>query len=110
MSIRRISQSMHLQPGHAGHVIHYMVFFNGALIRTLGTGVCLTPVANNARGHLLAKLLYVATLCMRRIINYRLKFTSKTNCAGYRARPALSLSKYHNKKKDINTNVRIVPD
>ena len=32
------------------------VFFNGALIRTLGTGADLTPVANNARGHLLAKI------------------------------------------------------
>ena len=42
-----------MQPGHAGHVIS-TVFFNGALIRTLGTGACLTPVANN--GHLLAKL------------------------------------------------------
>ena len=40
---------MHLQPGHAGHGV-----FNGALIGMLGTGVCLTPVANN--GHLLAKL------------------------------------------------------
>ena len=62
---------MYLQPGHAGRVI---LFFNGALIRMLGTGACLTPVANN--GHLLAKLtpwlLYVATLCMS--INYRLKF------------------------------------
>ena len=54
-----------------------MVSFNGALIRTLGMGACLTPVANN--DHLLAKLtprdplLYVATLCMRRSINYRLK-------------------------------------
>ena len=72
-----------LQPGHAGRVIS---FFNGALIRTLGMGTCLTSVANN--GYLLAKLapqlLYVATLCMS--INYRLKFASKTNRARYRAK------------------------
>ena len=66
---------MYLQPGHAGCVVS-TVFFNGTLIRTLslGTGACLTPVANNC--HLLAeltprdRLLYVAILCMRRSINY----------------------------------------
>ena len=86
---------MYLQPGHAGHVIT-MVFFNGALIRTLGTGACLTPVANNR--HLLAKL--TSRLLTLRSINHRLKFASKTNYAGYGAKQlALStLSKYHNKK------------
>ena len=58
---------MYLQPGHAGRVIS-KIFFNGALIRMLGMGATLTPVANNTRGHLLAeltpRLLYVATLCM----------------------------------------------
>ena len=39
---------MYLQPGHAGHVIN-MLSFNGALIRMLDTGACLTPVANNVR-------------------------------------------------------------
>ena len=64
---------MYLQPGHAGCVVS-TVFFNGTLIRTLGIGACLTPVANNC--HLLAELtprdwlLYVAILCMRRSINY----------------------------------------
>ena len=74
---------MYLQTGHAGHII---LFFNGALIRMLGTGACLTPVANNS--HLLAKLtpqlLYVAPLCMS--INCWLKFASKTNRARYRAK------------------------
>ena len=55
---------MYLQPGHAGCVTS-TIFFNGALIRTLGTGAFLT-VANNARGDLLAKL----TICMVNICSH----------------------------------------
>ena len=46
-------RSMYLQSHCAGHII-IAVFFNGALIRT--ARYCVTSVANNARGHLLAEL------------------------------------------------------
>ena len=73
--------------------------FNGTLIRMLGTGACLTPVA-----HLLAKLtpwlLYVATLCMRRSINIGSSLPSKQTVSGTGLnKPALSLFKYHNNKR-----------
>ena len=99
---------MYLQPGHAGRVIT-MVFFNGALIRTLGTEACLTPVANN--GHLLAKL--TSRLLTLMSINHRLKFASKTNHAGYGAKQTGSQHplQVSQQKRDINSNVRIVlPD
>ena len=92
-------QSMYLQPGHAGCVIS-IVFFNARY------GSCLmTPVANNDRDHLLAKLafqlLYVAIFYMRRFINHSSEFCQQNQLHRVQAglkKPTLNFPKCYNNK------------